>query len=223
MFFDLIDFLLERKVFGIADLALEYIVDKNTQRYLMAEAKVRVLQKRFVDATNSLKKLLATNDKDQQAWILRGHAFFFMNNLFDSEECYIKALRIKPAPDDPTLNIRLGIIYARRKSWKDAKTVFLKICKQSFSTQAWLYLGQSLLRLGELSAAEEAIAQANILDNTNPVVWGLLAILCLNFGKKRILQAKFALKEAYKYGLADAALIEEIGDLLDKEGFYEDA
>lgn len=129
MFFDLIDFLLDRCVFGVADLALEYIQDKSTQRYLMAEAKVRISQKRYQDATNSLKKLLSNNPNDQQAWILRGHAFFFLNNLFDSEECYINALRIKPTPDDATLNIRLGLIYARRKSWKDAKTVFLKICK----------------------------------------------------------------------------------------------
>ena len=51
------------------------------------------------------------------------------------------------------------------------------------STQAWFNLGQSLLRLGELTAAEEAIAQANILDNTNPIIWGLSAVLCLMFGK----------------------------------------
>jgi hypothetical protein len=43
MFFDLIDFLIERNVFGVADLALEYIVDKSTQRYLMAEARTRIL------------------------------------------------------------------------------------------------------------------------------------------------------------------------------------
>lgn len=109
-----------------------------------------------------------------------------MNNLFDSEECYINALRLKPTPDDPTLNTRLGIVYARRKSWKDAKTVFNKICKQRVSTQAWFYLGQSLLRLGELPAAEEAIAQANILDNTNPHVWGLSVLSCLSFGTQRL-------------------------------------
>lgn len=54
LFFDLIDFLLERNVFGVADMALEFVQDKNSQRFLMAEAKVRILQKRFLDATNSL-------------------------------------------------------------------------------------------------------------------------------------------------------------------------
>jgi hypothetical protein len=47
MFFDLIDFLTDRKVIDVANLALEYIIDKSTPRYLMADAKVRILQKRY--------------------------------------------------------------------------------------------------------------------------------------------------------------------------------
>jgi tetratricopeptide (TPR) repeat protein len=103
LFFDLIDFLLSRTVFGVADIALEYIQDKSTQRYLMAEARVCVLQTRYAEAASSLDKLLSVNPNEQQAWILRGHAFFFLENLFDSEECYINALRIKPAPTDECL------------------------------------------------------------------------------------------------------------------------
>jgi len=117
-----------------------------------------------------------------------------MNNLFDSEESYINALRIKPAPKDKLLHERLGIVYAKRKSWKDAKTVFMKVCKERTSTNAWFFLGLSLVRLGELAAAEDAIAQANILDNLNPQIWALNAILCLNYGQKRTQQAVFALE-----------------------------
>jgi hypothetical protein len=52
-----------------------------------------------------------------------------MKNLFDSEESYINALRIKTSGvktqlKDNVLEMRLGIIYALRRSWKDAKTVF---------------------------------------------------------------------------------------------------
>ena len=53
-----------------------------------------------------------------------------MNNLFDSEESYINALRIKPAPTDRLLSTRLGIVYCKRRAWKDAKTVFMKVCKE---------------------------------------------------------------------------------------------
>jgi hypothetical protein len=37
-----------------------------------------------------------------------------------------------------------------------------------------------------LKEAEDAISNANILDNTNPKVWGLMTILCLSTGKERI-------------------------------------
>ena len=43
LYFDLIDFLLERTVYGVADMALNFIGDKTTARYLMAKAQIRVL------------------------------------------------------------------------------------------------------------------------------------------------------------------------------------
>ena len=128
---------------------------------------------------------------------MRGHAFFLLNNLFDSEESYINALRIKiqgkPILKDNALQTRLGIIFCKRQSWRDAKTVFTKLCKDSVSTTAWIYLGLSLIKLGELEAAEDAISQANILDNNNPNSWGLSTILCLSFEKERLQQARFCL------------------------------
>jgi len=124
----------------------------------------------------------------------RGHAFYRAGNLFDSEESYIRALRIQPNLKDSKLQERLGIVYAKRKAWKDAKTVFLKCCKERVSTNSWYYLGLSLLRLGELAEAEDAICQANILDNTNPKVWGLMTVLCLSTGRERLTQANMAFK-----------------------------
>jgi len=104
----------------------------------------------------SLDQLLLKDPKNQKAWILRGHAYCFAKNLFDSEESYIKALRIKPPPKDNVLQERLGIVYAKRKAWKDARVVFMKCCKEFTSTTSWIYLGLSLLRLGEMPQAEDA-------------------------------------------------------------------
>jgi len=155
----------------------------------MTKAKICINHKEYHEATDALDILLEQNQNDQKAWILRGHAFFLMRNLFDSEESYINALRINAQNGqlkDNVLEIRLGIIYALRKSWKDAKTVFLKVCKDRMSTTAWLYLGMSYIRLNELEHAEDAINQANILDNTNPLSWALNTILCLKFGQQRL-------------------------------------
>lgn len=61
----------------------------------MTKAQICVNHERYIEATEALDALLEQNPNDQKAWILRGHAFFLMDNLFDSEESYINALRIK--------------------------------------------------------------------------------------------------------------------------------
>lgn len=112
---------------------------------------------------------------------------------------------------------RLGIVYAKRKAWKDAKVVFLKCCKDFTSTISWFYLGLSFLRLGELNYAEDALSQANILDNLNPRVWAYMTVLCLTIGKERKVQAELCFREALKTELKDNEVLEEIGDLYVKE------
>lgn len=171
------------------------------------------MQGRYLEATAALDEMLPKNQDNLEAWVMRGHAFFLHGNLFDSEESYIKALRLQKQLKDPDLQERLGIVYAKRKAWKDARTVFLKCCRERVSTTSWIYLGLSLLRVGDLAAAEDAIAQANILNNTNPNVWGLMTILCLTTGAQRLAQANLCFKEAIDLGLRDQQYIEEIGDL----------
>ena len=94
--------------------------------------------------------------------------------------------------------------------------MFLKCCKSTDShlpsTTTWLYLGLSCLRLGELTNAEDALSQANILDHLNPRVWGLMTVLCLN-GKNRLAQAQMCFAEALRLGLEDQEILDEIGDM----------
>ena len=40
--------------------------------------------------------MLPRSQENIQAWIMRGNAFFLHGNLFDSEESYIRALRLNP-------------------------------------------------------------------------------------------------------------------------------
>jgi len=213
IFFELMDLLLESNLFKAANIALEYIQDLHSTQYLYTKARIRIRQANYPEATAALGEMLPNNNDNYEAWVMRGHAFYLHGNLFDSEESYIRALRLKPTNKDPVLQERLGIIYAKRKAWKDAKTVFMKCCKERVSTTSWIYLGLSYLRLGQLKEAEDAISNANILDNTNPKVWGFMTILCLSTGRQRLIQANLSFKEALRLGLKDQEIIEEIGDL----------
>ncbi len=53
----------------------------------------------------------------------------------------------------------------------------------------------SLTQLGELSEAEDALAEANVLNNTDPEVWAYLSLVCLKTGRE--LEAE----QAYKYAI----------------------
>ncbi|XP_066499123.1 cilia- and flagella-associated protein 70 isoform X2 [Hoplias malabaricus] len=72
-------------------------------------------------------------------------------------------------------------------------------------------------QLGELTEAEDALSEANTLNNGNPEVWGYLSLVCLQTGRK--LEAEQSYKYALKFKLADEALLQEIRELQDHAGF----
>lgn len=125
MFFDLIGVLINNYLYTAANIALKKINDQHSNDYLMNKAKIRIMQgnfeysgpssgkatpieaednvepkSRFLEATDALDEILAKNPDNYEAHVMRGHAFFLHGNLFDSEESYINALRLKPAVKD---------------------------------------------------------------------------------------------------------------------------
>jgi Flp pilus assembly protein TadD len=84
----------------LADMAIGYVQDHKTERYLLTLAKIRTSQGRYLEAVTSLDSLIAKDPKHLEAWTLRGHAYFLNGNLFESEESYIRALRLKPGLKD---------------------------------------------------------------------------------------------------------------------------
>jgi Tfp pilus assembly protein PilF len=65
------------------------------------------------------------------------------------------------------------------------------------SATTWQGVGVACFRLGELATAEQALAEANVHDSTNPVVWAYLSLVCLQ--QRRPLEAeqtfRFALQK----------------------------
>ena len=53
--------------------------------------------------------------------------------------------------------------------------------------------------MGDLSEAEDALAEANVLNNYDPEVWAYLALVCLRTGRQ--LEAEQACKFAIKVRL----------------------
>ena len=144
-----------------------------------------------------------------------------MNNLFDSEESYVKGIKSKPQniKFDIKMLTRLGIIYIRRKTWNDAKTVFMHILKDSIlHSFAWRYLGLALTRLNEYIAAEEALNEAVLLDIENPITWAYMTMFCIDIHRNE--EAIECMNELIKMKFNDIELLNEIAQLFFKNNDF---
>jgi tetratricopeptide (TPR) repeat protein len=114
---------------------------------------------------------------------------------------------------------RLGIIYIGRKTWNDAKTVFLHILKEStYHSFAWRYLGLALTNLEEYSSAEEALNEAISLDIENPFAWAYLTIYCIKVERKE--QGMACLNELIKMKFNHVETTSDIAMLFYKNNDY---
>jgi tetratricopeptide (TPR) repeat protein len=165
-------------------------------------------------------EIVAVEKGNYKAWILRGNAYYYKQNLFDSEESYIKAVRCKSDRNerfDLQMLFQLGMTYIKRKTWKDAKVVFHQILKENSGYSfAWSYLGVSLMKLNEYQSAEEAFNEANLLDVENPTIWAYLCIYCIYVD--RHFQAFECLNELMKMDFNNVELLEDIAILFCKKG-----
>lgn len=62
--------------------------------------------------------------------------------------------------------------------------------------------GRASWAMGDATAAEAALSEANVLDNQNACVWGWLAFVCMSAEPLRDKEASVALDQAIKLGLA---------------------
>ena len=223
IWYNLISFFTENEFCEISDKLLDFIDEegKKTIEFKLAKSKICLFFKKNDEVISLCNEILKEDEKNYLAWVLRGHAYYFKNNLFDSEESYIKGIKYKEKNTkfDIKMLTRLGIIYTRRKTWSDAKTVFLQILKDSvYHSFAWRYLGLALTNLGEFDAAEEALNEAILLDIENPLTWAYLTMFCINVGRRE--QALACLNELIKMKFTQIDITSDIALLFYKNNDF---
>ncbi len=94
-----------------------------------------------------------------------------------------------------------------------AQEVYLRVARATGWAVAWAGAGKAALRQGLEEEAEAALSEANVRDNHNSAVWGLLVLLCVRSEPPRHAEAAAALSQALKHGLAvprNGALLREL-------------
>jgi tetratricopeptide (TPR) repeat protein len=221
IFYAFVNILNEYHIYEASDKILDYIANKASTKYLIERSKIYLAKQEYDKVIEITNEIIGREKPNYTAYLLRGNAYYFKKNIFDSEESYVKAIRFKSEGQyNITMLYRLGMTYIKRKTWSDAKTVFQHILKDNPGYAfAWRYLGLAYMRLGEYESAEESLNEANLLDIENPQVWGYLTILCILMERKN--QALECLNEFIKGNYNDLEMLEEIGDLFFKIGEYE--
>ncbi|XP_026095970.1 cilia- and flagella-associated protein 70 [Carassius auratus] len=215
-------FLLQNYALQMAQraLALELLSpDRGTiSSYHLALAKLHLLRGEHDSAEASLKEALTDHFQNPDIWALWGHLHYQKGDYAQAQSCYERTLdSVLDASDTHSIFLRLGSIYLQKGECDKAKPVFLRACKRSPSCLTWLRLGIACYRLEELTEAEEALTEANALNNRNPEVWGYLSLVCLQTGRK--LEAEQSYKYALKMNLQEESLLEEIHELQSRVGF----
>ncbi|XP_017710004.1 PREDICTED: cilia- and flagella-associated protein 70 [Rhinopithecus bieti] len=170
--------------------------------YYLVLAQTHILKKDFAKAEEYLQQAAQMDYLNPNVWGLKGHLYFLSGNHSEAKACYERTISfVVDASEMHFIFLRLGLIYLEEKEYEKAKKTYMQACKRSPSCLTWLGLGIACYRLEELTEAEDALSEANALNNYNAEVWAYLALVCL------------------KLKLKDEALLAEIHTLQETVGF----
>ncbi|XP_077130330.1 cilia- and flagella-associated protein 70 isoform X4 [Ranitomeya variabilis] len=187
------------------------------QYHLMC-AQVHLLRKEFDAAHENLREAAQVDHQNPDVWALTGHVQYTSGRKGEARQSYEHALSlVDDASDTHPVYLRLGSIYLQEGEFEKAKTTYLLACRRSPTCLTWLGVGVACYRLEELQEAEDALSEANALNNSNAEVWGYLTLVCLKTGRQ--LEAEQAYKYTRKLHVQDQTLMTEIQQLQEEVGF----
>lgn len=172
-------------------------------------------------ALENIQEALKLKQDDPNVWSALGFLYYSQRFWEKAQNAYETVLTLPQTPTNiSTVHTRLGTIYLHHIAAKtlrydtpqqhnflarQAKTMFLRACETTPSSSAWLGTGKACIILNELDQAENALSEANVLNNKNGQVWAHLAHLCLLQGRRY--EANQCITQALALGLRDIEIL----------------
>jgi len=106
--------------------------------------------------------------------------------------------------------VEIGKLLIQQNCFDEALNAMLFGCSVYPSATLFNLVGICCLRLDRLQDAEDALQEANLIDNRNPNIWAYLCVLCLHGGSQRMAEAEKSLEQALRLGLTNTAVLREM-------------
>ncbi|KAM3826898.1 cilia- and flagella-associated protein 70 [Vipera latastei] len=222
IFMETIKFLLEVSALQFVHRALahELISPQGgpSCEYYLVLAQTYMLKKEYDQSAESLEMAMQIDYLNPEVWAQKGHLCYLTGNFSEAKSCYERTITfVTDAKDMHTVYLRLGSIYLEGKEYDKAKHIYLLASKKSPSCLTWLGVGIACYRLKEMVEAEDALSEANALNNSNAEVWAYLALVCMKGGRQ--LEAEQSYKYAVKLELDNPDLLQEVKQVQLEVGF----
>uniref|UniRef100_A0A670K2V6 Cilia and flagella associated protein 70 n=1 Tax=Podarcis muralis TaxID=64176 RepID=A0A670K2V6_PODMU len=164
--------------------------------YYLVLAQTYMLKKEYSKTEECLEMAVQIDYLNPEVWAQKGHLCYLTGDFGEAKACYERTISfVTDAKDMHFVYLRLGSIYLERKEYDKAKDIYLLASKKSPSCLTWLGVGIACYRLKEMVEAEDALSEANALNNNNAEVWAYLALVCMQGGRQ--LEAE----QSYKYAV----------------------
>ncbi|MEE6497647.1 hypothetical protein FKM82_002800 [Ascaphus truei] len=187
-------------------------------KYHLLCAQMHLTRKEFKKANKNLQEASQMDHQNPDVWALTGHLQFLSGTKREAQCCYEHTINlVADASEMHPVYLRLGSIYLEEGQYEKAKDTYLRACKSSPTCLTWLGVGIACYRLGEMKEAQDALTEANTLNNSNAEVWGYLALVCMKTGRQ--LEAEQSYKYTRKLNLQDQHLMTEIHEMQEQVGF----
>ncbi|XP_042293784.1 cilia- and flagella-associated protein 70 [Sceloporus undulatus] len=186
--------------------------------YYLVLAQTYLLKKEYSKSEECLEMAVQIDYLSPDVWAQKGHLSYLTGNFSEAKACYERTISfVTDAKEIHFVYLRLGSIYLEEKEYDKAKNIYLVASKKSPTCLTWLGVGIACYRLKEMAEAEDALSEANALNNNNAEVWAYLALVCMQGGRQ--LEAEQSYKYAVKLELANADLLQEIRQVQKDVGF----
>jgi len=178
------------------------------------------------EAIELAKKSCELDGDEPLNHIQLGRVLIMDNNLVEAAVSYENAVELTGDDTEVDVYLTLSRLHLQVGNYERGVEVAFKITRKFKSALAWRFAGECSFKMGEISAAENALQESLRIDSFSASAWANLALVAVAESEKdpmRKGEASDATEQAIKHDLNDSVLLRELGVAFNELGDFQAA